>query len=144
MNIIFNWLKAAGALIAQRVFSGQGATRSQRTLVAVLIGVSLWSVSAPAQAASADDYYENERGSIQNTERYEKIQSETGDFNNFEDVDPRRNTQAAEAKAKILSDTAKRNNRLSSDPLEPAREAIGNAKNKVGDVVDDVADSIRD
>lgn len=143
MNIIFNRLKAVGSLIVQRVFSGQGTANFQRLLVAVLVGVSLWSVSAPAQAASADDYYGNERGSIQNTERYEKIQSETGDFNNFEDVDPRRNTQAAETKARTLMDSAERNNRSSSDPLESAREAIGNAKNKIGEVVDDAADSVR-
>ncbi len=143
MNIIFNRLKAVGSLIVQRVFSGKGTANFQRLLAAVLVGVSLWSVSAPAQAASADDYYGNERGSIQSTERYEKIQSETGDFNNFEDVDPRRNTKAAETKARTLIDSAERNNRSSSDPLESAREAIGNAKNKIGEVVDDAADSVR-
>lgn len=143
MKIIFNQLKAVGALIAQRVSGDQGATL-KRMLVAVLVGVSLWSISAPAQAASADDYYENERGSIQSTEHYDTIQSKTGDFNNFEDADPRRNTQAAEAKARTLSDTAERRQNMASDPLEPAREAIGNAKSKVSDAVDDAADSVRD
>lgn len=131
MKIIFNRMKAVGTLIVRRM------------LVAVLVGVTLWSVSAPAQAASANDYYENERGSLQNTERYDTIQSKTGEYNNFEDVDPRRNTRAAEAKAKSLIDSAERNNNLSSDPLESAREAIGNAKNKIGNTVDDVTDSVR-
>lgn len=142
MKIIFNRVQAVGALIVQRVSGCQAATL-KRMVVAVLVGISLWSVSAPAQAADADDYYQNERGSLQTTERYDTIQPKTGDFNNFEDADPRRNTRAAEAKARTLSDTAERRKNMASDPLEPAREAISNAKGKVGEAVDDAVDSVR-
>ncbi len=141
MNIIFSQLKALrkalSAHILQRVSGYRGLTL-KRVFVAVLVGVSLWSVSAPAQAADANDYYQNERGSVQGTERYETIQPKTGDFNNFEDADPRRDTQAAEAKAQTLKDTAERQRAMDAEPLESTRDAISKIKNKLGETADDI------
>ncbi|MGB3295790.1 MAG: hypothetical protein WBB01_22630 [Phormidesmis sp.] len=146
MNVIFSQMTALRKTLSARLqrVSGDQGFSFKRVLVAVLVGISLWSVSAPAQAASANDYYENERGSLQNTERYDKIQSETGDFNNFEDVDPRRNTQGAEAKAQALKDTAERQQRMDAEPLGSAREAIEKVKSKLNETASDVADSVRD
>lgn len=106
-------------------------------LVAGFIAVSLWAMTAPAYAI---DMYDNERGQKQTTERYDKIQSEQGGMNNFDDVDPRRN--ANEAKAQTLIDTAKRRKAQASDPLETAREAIGDLKNNITGAADDAASTI--
>ncbi len=103
----------------------------KRVLAIGLVSLSLWSITAPAYAASTNDYYENERGSIQGTERYDKIQSEKGGMNNFDAVDPRRNTAKSDAKAQELVDVAKRENAMNNDPLEPAREAVDDLKDKV-------------
>jgi len=109
-------------------------------LVAGFIAVSLWAMTAPAYAAKDVDMYGNERGQKQTTERYDKIQSEKGGMNNFDDVDPRRN--ANEAKAQTLIDTAKRRNAQASDPLETAREAIGDLKSNITGAADDAADTV--
>ncbi len=138
MNIIFSQMKA----IADRLTQSQGVLK--RTLIVGLVTLGLWtaSVSTPAYAADANDYYSNERGSLQNTERYDQIQPDSGGMNGFDDTDPRRNTQAAEAKAKALSDRAERMLDESADPLENAREAISNIKSGLGESVDSAADSI--
>ncbi len=108
----------------------------RRILIVGIIGLSLWGTTlvAPAHAADANDYYSNERGSLQTTERYDQIQNKKGGMNNFDAVDPRRDTN--EAKAKKLIDTAKRrkaqaSDPQASDPLEPAREAIDDIKNSI-------------
>jgi len=111
----------------------------KRVLAIGLVSLSLWSIATPAQAADANDYYKNERGSIQGTERYDKIQSEKGGMNNFDAVDPRRNTTEADVKAQELKDVAKRSNALADDPLEPAREAVDNLKDKVTDAASSLA-----
>lgn len=106
-------------------------------LIAGFIAISLWAVSAPAYAA---DMYDNERGQKQTTERYDKIQSEKGGMNNFDAVDPRRD--ANEAKAQTLKDVAKRRQAQAADPLEPAREAVGNLKDNLAGAADDAADAV--
>ncbi|MGC1309091.1 MAG: hypothetical protein WA885_17840 [Phormidesmis sp.] len=105
----------------------------KKAFVAGLIGVILWGVSTPAYAADANDYYKNERGQMQTTERYDKIQREKGGMNNFDDVDPRRDTTEADAKAQTLMDTAKRVRAQDADPLESVREAVTNVKDNVGE-----------
>ena len=105
----------------------------KKALIACLVSLSLWSFAAPVQAADANDMYKNERGELQTTERYEKIQPETGGMNNFDDVDPRRD--ANEAKAQTLIDTAKRRKAQANDPLEPAREAVDSIKDKAAEIV---------
>lgn len=106
-------------------------------LVAGFVAVSLWAMTAPAYAVNM---YDNEIGQKQTTERYDKIQSEQGGMNNFDDVDPRRNTN--EAKAQTLIDTAKRRNAQASDPLETAREAIGDLKDNITGATDDAVDTV--
>lgn len=106
-------------------------------LVASFIAVSLWAAATPAYAANM---YENERGQKQTTERYDKIQSEKGGMNNFDAVDPRRDANAD--KAQTLIDTAKRRKAQASDPLEPAREAIGDLKDNITGAADDATDAI--
>ena len=138
MNIM-SQLKALGVRRLQRVSASLGLTL-KRGLVAVLVGVSLWSISAPAQAADANDYYENERGALQNTERYDTIQPKTGDFNNFEDADPRRDTQSVTAKARALKDTAERQRAMDAEPLESAGDVVNKIKSKLGETADDLAD----
>ena len=119
-------------------------TYCKKAAIAGLVSILLWGVSAPAYAANANDYYTNERGSVQSTERYDQIQAEQGGMNNFDDVDPRRNTKEATAKAKALSDNAERNISRSSDvdPLESVREAVDNAGDKLSQTADNVTDSI--
>ena len=119
------------------IFDRVRALRS--LLVAGFIAVSLWTMTAPAYARGID-MYDNERGQKQTTERYDKIQSEEGGMNNFDDVDPRRN--ANEDKAQTLIDTAKRRKAQASDPLEPAREAIGDLKNNITGAADDAASAV--
>jgi hypothetical protein len=104
----------------------------KRVLIVALVGLSLWAISTPAYAADADDYYTNDRGGLQATERYDKIQLKTGEYNNFDDVDPRQDTSRADAKARAEIDEAKRRNAQTSDPLEPAREAVSNLKESLG------------
>ena len=120
MIAIFNRLKALKGL-----------------LVAGFVIVSLWTMATPAHAA---DMYGNERGQKQTTERYDKIQSEEGGMNNFNDVDPRRD--ANEAKAQTLIDTANRRKTQTSDPLEPAREAVGDLKEEVAGAADKATDAV--
>ncbi len=142
MNIIFsqivNQIKGLGDRIAQ------SQTILKRSLMVGLISLGLWtaSVGSPAYAADANDYYSNERGSIQNTERYDQIQPNAGGMNGFDDADPRRNTRAAEAKAKTLKDSAVRRQLQTDGPLERAGEEINNVKNGLGDRADKAADSI--
>ena len=120
----------------------KGALNSlKKAVIAGLVGLSLWGLVAPMQTAIAADMYKNERGQMQTTERYDQIQSETGGMNNFDAVDPRRN--ANEAKAQALSDVAKRRKAQASDPLEPAREAIGNLKDKTVDAASALADDVK-
>ncbi len=122
------------------------ANSLRRCFIVGLVTFSLWGATlvAPAHAASADDYTTNDRGSIQSTELYDQIQPEAGGMNGFDDVDPRRNTREAEAKAQTLIDTAKRRNAKASDPLEPVREAVGNAKENVSETADNLADKAGD
>lgn len=138
MNIIFSQMKA----ISDRLTQSQCALK--RTLIVGLVSLGLWaaSVSTPAYAADANDYYSNERGSVQNTERYDQIQPDSGGMNGFDDTDPRRNTQAAEAKAQTLRNRSERMLDETADPLENAREAISNIKSELGESVDSAADSI--
>ncbi len=112
-------------------------------LVSLGLSASLLSFGAPAFAADANDYYGNERGSIQGTERYDQIQPEQGGMNNFDAVDPRRDTKAVEARSQELIDTAKRRKAQADDPLEPAREAIGDLKDKIVGTASDVADDAK-
>lgn len=112
----------------------------KKTVIAGLVSLSLWSFAAPAQAASAE-MYTNERGEMQTTERYDKIQSESGGMNNFDAVDPRRN--ANEAKAQKLSDVAKRRKAQASDPLEPAREAVDDLTDKVTGTASELTKDIK-
>jgi uncharacterized protein YjbJ (UPF0337 family) len=107
-------------------------TALKRMLLVALVSLSLWSVSNPAYAADANDYYTNDRGGLQATERYDKIQPKTGEYNNFDDVDPRQDTSRADAKARAEIDDAKRRNAQTNDPLEPAREAVSNLKENLG------------
>ncbi len=138
MNIIFSQIKTFSNRIAQ------SRTILKRSLMVGLISLGLWtaSVGSPAYAADANDYYGNERGSIQNTERYDQIQPDAGGMNGFDDADPRRNTRAAEAKAKALKDTAVRTNLKTGGPLETAGKEINNATNGLGNRADRAADSI--
>lgn len=106
-------------------------------LVAGFIAVSLWATAAPAYAV---EMYDNELGQKQTTERYERIQPKKGGMNNFDDVDPRRDTNAA--KAQTLLDTAKRRNAQASDPLENAREAIGDIKDNITGAADNAVDTV--
>ena len=118
----------------------------KKVVVAGLIGLSLWGFAAPAQAADAGEFYKNERGQLQTTERYDKIQNKSGGMNDFEAVDPRRD--ANEAKAQALIDTAKRRKAQASDPLEPAREAIDDLKDKAvgttSDLTTDLTETAKD
>ncbi|MEL6603536.1 MAG: hypothetical protein AAFP20_09970 [Cyanobacteria bacterium J06614_10] len=127
MNTLFESLRAFGRKIVTKI------------AIAGLIGFSLWSLSAPAHAVP---YQKGDRG-IQSTERYDQIQSEKGGMNNFDAVDPRRNTTTAEAKARELSDVAERRNKRASDPLEPAREAIDELQTKAARTADNLTDSIK-
>lgn len=116
----------------------------KQVLVIGLVSLSLWTISTPAHAADANDYYKNERGSIQGTERYDKIQPEQGGMNGFDAVDPRRNTARVEAKAQELSDVAKRRKAQANDPLEPAREAIDDLKDKVAGTTSELASDAKE
>lgn len=106
-------------------------------LVAGFVAISLWAMTAPAYAL---DMYDNEIGQKQTTERYDKIQSEKGGMNNFDDVDPRRDTNAA--KAKTLIDTARRRNVESPGALESAREAISDIKDNITGAADDAVNAV--
>ncbi|MEL6469768.1 MAG: hypothetical protein AAFQ74_08575 [Cyanobacteria bacterium J06623_4] len=128
MNTLFSFLRAFGRKIAIKI------------AIVGLIGFSLWNLSAPAYAVP---YQKGDRG-IQSTERYDQIQSEKGGMNNFDAVDPRRNTTAAEAKARELSDVAERRNNRASDPLEPAREAVDELQTKAARTADNLTDDIQE
>ncbi|MGC1218973.1 MAG: YtxH domain-containing protein [Phormidesmis sp.] len=110
----------------------------QRLLSAGLLTIMLWGISLPANAVP---YERNETGGIQSTERYDQIQSEKGGMNNFEAVDPR--FDANEDKAKLLTDNAKRVSKQSADPLEAAKEAIGDLKSKADDAASDLVDKVK-
>lgn len=121
-------------------FFKQLKVQSKRVLIAAIIGVSLWSMSAPAYAV---EYQKGERG-IQATERYDQIQKETDGMNTFEDTDPRRNTARAEAKARELSDVAERRSIRADDPLEPTRETIRDIGDSISDAGQDIIDRVQD
>ncbi len=113
-------------------------------LLVGLVSFSLWSLGlSPAVAADTTDYL-NDPDTSQSIERYEAIQPKTDGMNNFEDTDPRRNTQQAEAKAQALKDTAKRTQMQDSESLESVKEALGDAKAELsktaGELQDDVSD----
>ncbi len=113
-------------------------------LLVGLVSFSLWSVGlGSAMAADTTDYLDDPNTS-QSIERYEDIQPKTDGMNNFEDTDPRRNTQQAEAKAQALSDTAKRRQMQASDSFEPMREALGDAKDEFGKTADELKDDVSD
>ncbi len=111
----------------------------RRLVSAGLLAVVLWGLSVPA--AQAVPYEKNDDGRIQTTERYDQIQQERGGMNNFDAVDPR--FDANEDKAQILSDTAKRRAMQADDPLETAREAIGDLKDKVSDTASDIVQKVK-
>ncbi|PZO49317.1 MAG: hypothetical protein DCF15_17010 [Phormidesmis priestleyi] len=113
-------------------------------LLVGLVSFSLWILGlSPAVAADTTDYL-NDPGTSQSIERYEAIQPKTDGMNNFEDTDPRRNTQQAEAKGQALKDTAKRRQIQASDPFEPMREALGDAKAELSETADDLQDDVGD
>ena len=115
--------------------TSQYFTAGKLFVVAGLIGVSLMSISTPAFAADVD-YSKNMEGGIQSTERYDSIQSEKGGMNNFEAVDPRRDTN--DTKAQALKDSAKRRTAelRSEDTLDTVREAVDDVKDKVGNAAE--------
>jgi hypothetical protein len=128
-----------------------------RILIIAFVSLSLWGSTfvAPVhaiggagdgieRASDGIEYYKNDRGEIQTTERYDQIQPETGGMNKFDDVDPRLDTRGTDAKAKALTDTANRRKAQASDPLEPARKTIRNAKDRLGDNVSEAADKLGD
>ncbi len=121
---ILSQLKAAGKKIA----------------IVGVIGLSLWSLATPAHAVP---YQEGERG-IQSTELYDQIQEKKSGMNNFDAVDPRRDTARVEAKAQTLSDVAARRKAAASDPLEPVRDAVQDIKSNIGSTADNVADGAKD
>ncbi len=125
--------------VSQRFSAGKSL------VIASLAGVFLIGMSTPAQAADVD-YSKNSQGGIQSTERYDKIQSESGGMNNFDAMDPRRSTAETSAKAQTLSDVAKRRKLEASDPFEPVREVAEDVKNKVTGAVEeaDPVGSIKD
>lgn len=116
-------------------FTSQYFTAGRLFVVAGLVGLSLMSISTPALAADVD-YSKNMEGGIQSTERYDNIQSEKGGMNNFDAVDPRRNTN--DAKAQVLEDSAERRTAefLAEDPLDPVRDAVDDVKSKVSNAAD--------
>jgi hypothetical protein len=114
----------------------------KRVLLLALVSLSLWAASTTAYAADADDYYTNDRGGLQSTELYDKIQPETGEYNNFDDVDPRQDTRRADAKARREIDEAKRRNAEATDPLDNTREAISDLKGNLGKKADKVTDQV--
>jgi hypothetical protein len=129
------------------------ANSLRRILILAFVSLLVWGMTFVAPVHAADgvergsdgiDYYKNDRGTIQSTERYDQIQPKTGGMNNFNDVDPRQDTKRATAKAKTLTDTANRRKAQASDPLEPARKTIKNAKDNLGEKVDNLADKITD
>lgn len=111
----------------------------KRILIVGLISFSMWGVGEAAFAADTSDYYTNERGTIQATERYDSIQSKQDGMNTFSDTDPRRNTSKADAKAQTLKDVAKRRSEQADSPLEPATEAISNLADQMAESASDLA-----
>ncbi len=125
----------------------------RRILIIAFVSFSLWGSTfvAPAhagngieRASDGIEYYKNDRGEIQTTERYDQIQPETDGMNRFDDVDPRMDTKGTDAKAKMLTDTANRRKAQASDPLEPARKTIRSAKDRIGGNVSEAADKLGD
>lgn len=113
-------------------------------LLVGLVSFSLWNLGlGSAVAADTTDYLDDPNTS-QSIELYEDIQPKVGGMNDFEDTDPRRNTQQAEAKAQALSDTAKRRQMQASDSLEPVREVFGGAKDELGKTADELKDDVSD
>lgn len=121
----------------------------RRVLIVGLVSLSLWGVTfvTPAHAGNGIEqpsggieYFKNDRGDIQTTERYNQIQPEIGGMNKFSDTDPRVDTRKTDAQ--VLTDTASRRKAQASDPLEPARKTLRNAKDKVGDAVEDMAEKV--
>jgi len=112
----------------------------KKIVVVGMLGLSLWSLAAPANAVP---YQEGDRG-IQSTELYDQIQEEKGGMNNFDAVDPRRDTTRADAKAQKLSDVATRRKAAAADPLEPVRDAVGDIKNNITSAADDAVDSAKE
>ncbi len=131
--IVFSKLFVRSAEFIKRSIS-QIFTVGKSLAVVSLAGIILMSMSTSVQAADVD-YSKNSQGGIQSTERYDKIQSQSGGMNNFDAMDPRRNTVEAGAKAQTLSDVAKRRQLEAADPFEPVREAAGDIKDKVGNAV---------
>ena len=82
------------------------------------------------------DYSKNSQGGIQSTQRYGRIQSESGGMNDFNAADPRRGVTEAGARAQRLSETAGRRNLEAADPLEPVREAVDEVKSKIAGTAD--------
>ncbi|MEL6161199.1 MAG: hypothetical protein AAFR18_18475 [Cyanobacteria bacterium J06627_32] len=121
-----------------------GRTLSRKITVKLatvgLVSFSLWSLSAPSYAVP---YQEGDRG-IQSTERYEQIQPEKGGVNNFDAVDPRRNTKQSEAKARELSNVAERRSKQASDPLEPAREAVDQLQTQAAKTADNLTADVKE
>jgi hypothetical protein len=131
------------------------ANSFRRVLIIALVSFSLWgmAVVTPAHASGAAhdgieragdgiEYYKNDRGTLQTTERYNQIQPETGGMNKFDDVDPRMDTRESDAKARAMSDAASRRSAQASDPLESARKTIRSAKDNLSGAVDNLTDKV--
>ncbi len=113
-------------------------------LLVSLVSFSLWGFGlSPAVAADTTDYL-NDPDTSQSIELYDAIQPKKDSMNNFEDTDPRRNTRQAEAKARVLSDTAERKQTQDGDPFEQVQKALGDAKAELGKTADELKDDVSD
>lgn len=115
-----------------------------RSLAPICLAVCLLWAGVAAPAYAADNYIENERGTLQSYERYDEVKPEVGGINRYTDTDPRRDTTAADAKAQALGDQAERSKRMADDPLEPTRKTLSNAGDYISDAVDEAKANVQD
>ncbi len=115
-----------------------------RSLAPVCLAACLLWAGITAPAHAADNYMKNERGTLQSYERYDEVKPEVGGINRYTDTDPRRDTTAADAKARALSDQAERSKRMADDPFEPTRETLSNTGDYISNAVDEAKANIKD
>lgn len=136
MNKLMNWIKSI---------------RLERVVTAFLVGLLLFVSTACSKGVQAQtkpltaDQIREEVPSSAVTNQYK------GGMNDYEDVDPRKNTTEANTKAKALVDNARKNiNEKSVDSPEQFVEnyrngtPLGERVKRIGEDVSDSVDSIKD
>jgi hypothetical protein len=121
---------------------------SRQFLASILLGFLLLVSTAcskpPASVASDTGSYKEQRG--QSTELYAPTQEKKGGMNEYSDVDSRRDTSVADAKAKALIDRAKVQAKDSRNPKEVVQDSLKDKSlgKRTKEFSEDVSQSVKE